>query len=433
MPTIALCMIVKNEEAFLKNAIESAKPLANEIIVVDTGSTDATRQIAQEAGATVYDFKWENDFSKARNFALSMAKSDWILVLDADEQLGKVDIEQIKKIMAAAPADVVAYAFPQRFYTPKEQSQKYGEWHALGEEEKQALSKESSFFTSFSGYYDIKYMTRLFKKTPEIFFQGKVHEDVNPSIGAWHKTQPVKTIVQTQIPLHHFHFLKSQEFVQEKQRWYFELSKEKYKEAKDPKIAIDLAVGYIIYENNPLAAFEHIKQAVQSQENFDKNKEAIISDLMAKNKQLRALNELFQMLDMTKHDTNSILNLAKAYYQIKTYRAAIIVLKKLFDENPQDPLLIEYLGVCYDHIKYTEDAIKVFEHGIIVHPNNASFYFCLGALYEKAKDLGKACAAFDRAIQVGHPMAAGIKQRIEMLKKLQSGEHAHFKITMGNV
>ncbi len=433
MPTIALCMIVKNEEAFLKNAIESAKPLVSEIIIVDTGSTDATRQIAQESGATVYDFKWENDFSKARNFALSMAKADWILILDADEQLRKIDIEQIKKVMAAAPADVVAYAFPQRFYTPKEQGQKYGEWHALQEEEKQSLTSESPLFTNFNGYYDIKYITRLFKRTPEIFFQGKVHEDVNPSIGTWHKAQPVKTIVQTQIPIHHFHFLRSQEFVQEKQRWYFELSKEKYKEVKDPKIAIDLAVGYIIYENNPLAAFERIKEAVQSQEHFDKNKEAVIIDLMAKNKQLRALSELFQMLDMTKHNTNSILNLAKAYYQIKAYRAAIIVLKKLFEENPQDPLIIEYLGVCYDNIKYIEDAIRVFEHGIVVHPSNPSFYFCLGALYEKAKELGKACAAFDRAIQVGHPMAAGIKQRIEMLKKLQSGEHAHFNITMGKV
>lgn len=433
MPTIALCMIAKNEEAFLKNAIESGKPLVNEIIVIDTGSNDATRQIAEECGATVYDFKWENDFSKARNFALSMAKSDWILVLDADEQLTKKEIEQIKKVMAAAPADVVAYAFPQRFYTPKEQGQKYGEWHALKEEEKQALSKESSFFTNFSGYYDIKYITRLFKRTPEIFFQGKVHEDVNPSIGAWHKAQPVKTIVQTPIPIHHFHFLKSQEFVQEKQRWYFELSKEKYKEVKDPKIAIDLAVGYIIYENNPVVAFDHIKEAVQSQENFNKNKEVIIGDLMAKNKQLRLLNELFQMLDMTKHDPNSVLNLAKAYYQIKAYRAAIIVIKKLFEEHPQDPLIIEYLGVCYDNIKYTEDAIKVFEHGIIIHPNNPSFYFCLGALYEKAKELGKACAAFEQAIKCGHPMTAGIKQRIEMLKKLQSGEHAHFNITMGKV
>ncbi len=138
---------------------------------------------------------------------------------------------------------------------------------------------------------------------------------MNPSIGTWHKAQQVKTIVQTQIPIHHFHFLKSQEFVQEKQRWYFELSKEKYKEAKDPKIAIDLAVGYIIYENNPLAAFQHIKEAVQSQENFDKKKETLINDLITKNKQLRAIHELFQVLDMTKHDTNSILNLAKAYHQ----------------------------------------------------------------------------------------------------------------------
>ncbi len=80
-------MIVKNEEWCLKKCLEAAKPLVDEIIIADTGSTDRTAEIAREMGATVLDFPWVNDFSAARNFALDHSDADWNLVLDADEYL----------------------------------------------------------------------------------------------------------------------------------------------------------------------------------------------------------------------------------------------------------------------------------------------------------------------------------------------------------
>ncbi|MGE5402545.1 MAG: glycosyltransferase, partial [Ignavibacteriales bacterium] len=64
-------MIVKNEERYLQECLDSVKAIADEIIIVDTGSTDRTVQIAEQAGAKVYNFIWVNDFSAARNFALS--------------------------------------------------------------------------------------------------------------------------------------------------------------------------------------------------------------------------------------------------------------------------------------------------------------------------------------------------------------------------
>lgn len=82
---LSLCMIVKNEEENLRRCVSKVVDFVDEIIVVDTGSTDKTKIISSEFTDKIYDFKWCNDFSKARNFSISKASGDWILVLDADE------------------------------------------------------------------------------------------------------------------------------------------------------------------------------------------------------------------------------------------------------------------------------------------------------------------------------------------------------------
>ena len=87
MTTISLCAIVKNEEEIIQKCLESVQGFVDEIVIVDTGSTDRTVEIAQEHGARVEHFEWINDFSAARNFALSKVKTDYALVLDADEVL----------------------------------------------------------------------------------------------------------------------------------------------------------------------------------------------------------------------------------------------------------------------------------------------------------------------------------------------------------
>ncbi|WP_026694352.1 glycosyltransferase [Peribacillus kribbensis] len=87
MKTLALVTIVKNEEKTLKRCIDSVKDYVNEIIIVDTGSTDNTRNIALDSGAKVFDYKWRNDFADARNFSIRQSTSDWNLVLDADEYI----------------------------------------------------------------------------------------------------------------------------------------------------------------------------------------------------------------------------------------------------------------------------------------------------------------------------------------------------------
>lgn len=84
---LSLCIIAKNEESTLPKCIRSAKSIVDEVVVLDTGSTDKTVAIASENGAKVYEYEWNNDFSAARNEALRYVTGDWVLVLDADERL----------------------------------------------------------------------------------------------------------------------------------------------------------------------------------------------------------------------------------------------------------------------------------------------------------------------------------------------------------
>ena len=80
-------MMVKNEEKLLPGCLESIKDHVDEIVIVDTGSTDHTVSIAESFGANVYHHPWENHFSKHRNQSMSYAKGDWIFIIDADEEL----------------------------------------------------------------------------------------------------------------------------------------------------------------------------------------------------------------------------------------------------------------------------------------------------------------------------------------------------------
>lgn len=94
MVTFSLCMIVKNEEEVLKRCLESVADLMDELVIVDTGSTDRTKEIASEYTDKIYDFAWTGNFSEARNFAFSKAEGDYIYSADADEVIDQENRER---------------------------------------------------------------------------------------------------------------------------------------------------------------------------------------------------------------------------------------------------------------------------------------------------------------------------------------------------
>jgi glycosyltransferase involved in cell wall biosynthesis len=100
MSSLSLCLIAKNEAHQLARCIESVRGLAEDVLVLDTGSTDGTPELARSLGARVEFFEWCNDFAAARNVALTHIASDWVLVLDADEWLLPGAIASIQKAIA---------------------------------------------------------------------------------------------------------------------------------------------------------------------------------------------------------------------------------------------------------------------------------------------------------------------------------------------
>ena len=107
MQTLSLCMITKNEEKNIKACLDSMVNIADEIIIVDTGSTDRTIEIAKSYGAKVFSYKWNDDFNEARNISLEKATKDWIIVLDGDEVLPKEDGKKLKNIINATSMEAL--------------------------------------------------------------------------------------------------------------------------------------------------------------------------------------------------------------------------------------------------------------------------------------------------------------------------------------
>lgn len=141
--TVSLCMIVKNEEYYLRRCLESISSQVEEIIVVDTGSTDSTLSIARDFGAKVFHYDWREDFADARNFSIKFAKSDYVLVLDADEYL---DCDSVLQ-------DTIK-------------------------------SEKDYYIINFKNYMDDGYISnhqaiRLFKNNRGLKYYGKIHEHLN--------------------------------------------------------------------------------------------------------------------------------------------------------------------------------------------------------------------------------------------------------------
>ena len=100
---VSICIIAKNEEKYIEECLKHLIPYDMEIVVVDTGSNDRTKEIAQKYTDKVFDFTWINDFSAARNFCAGKAANDWILVIDCDEYVEKIDTKLLRMYMQKYP------------------------------------------------------------------------------------------------------------------------------------------------------------------------------------------------------------------------------------------------------------------------------------------------------------------------------------------
>jgi tetratricopeptide (TPR) repeat protein len=143
---LSAALIVKNEERFLGTCLRSLKDLVDEVVVVDTGSADRTRDIATAEGARVYDRPWTRDFAAARNEAINLARGDWILYIDADERVSDGDPDLVRaRLRASRYIGHRVQLRPRPGYTP---------------------------------YWEL----RLFRNHPQLRFRGIIHENIWPAI-----------------------------------------------------------------------------------------------------------------------------------------------------------------------------------------------------------------------------------------------------------
>ncbi len=146
MKSLSLTMIVKNEEKYLSRCLDSVKGIVDEIIVVDTGSSDHTKEIAKSFGARIYDFAWVNDFSAARNFAIEKSYGDWNLILDADEYIINDCRNAVRNFMESGLAIGV-------------------------------IQRSNGFIRDGELQYSKSYLSRLAPKG--ILYEGKIHEQLS--------------------------------------------------------------------------------------------------------------------------------------------------------------------------------------------------------------------------------------------------------------
>ncbi|MFS0559085.1 glycosyltransferase family 2 protein, partial [Brevibacillus sp. 179-C9.3 HS] len=106
MTRLSLCMIVKNEGNCIERCLNSVKHAVDEMIIVDTGSSDDTINICRSAGASVFSYEWNDDFASARNYGLERATGDWIIWLDADEEVDEADAVKLKELLPDTEADL---------------------------------------------------------------------------------------------------------------------------------------------------------------------------------------------------------------------------------------------------------------------------------------------------------------------------------------
>ncbi len=227
-PTLSLCMIVKNEEENLGKCLSLARPHVDEIVVVDTGSTDRTIEIAREYADVFDEIEWPGSFSVARNHSLSLANSDYILILDGDEYIE--DQEAWKRIRnSLGVLDIAALILPVK--------------NLLG---------DSNVVSA-----DLFWQERILRNHADIKYHGSVHNQVMESIME-HAKQTGRHVVRLDAQIVHTGYSLSEEDMVKKYQTRIELLKSEYENPRDEVYrayyAYQLGLIYYIMRRNEEAA-----------------------------------------------------------------------------------------------------------------------------------------------------------------------------------
>jgi tetratricopeptide (TPR) repeat protein len=225
--TLSLCMIVRDEEQMLARCLAAVAPAVDEIVIVDTGSSDATVEIAKSFGAKVIEFEWTGSFSEARNVSFEAATGDWVMYLDADEVLVSEDVEQLRALTGRTWRE--AFYLVETSYT--------GE---LGD-----------------GGAMVNNALRVFRNRPEYRFKDRLHEQIAHTL----PTYVPGRVEQTPVRVTHYGYLGSVRDAKEKSGRNIELLRTQAAESpKTPFLHFNLGSEYLVVGNLD-AAIDELKTA----------------------------------------------------------------------------------------------------------------------------------------------------------------------------
>lgn len=298
-PALSVCMIVKNEESVIKRCLDSIKDIADEIIIVDTGSTDRTIEIAESFGAKIIRHEWKDDFSEARNVCLQNAASDWILTLDADEFIERKDLINIKRIMEFENFD----AFRLTLFNYSNNENDVG-WMRLSEKR-----------GGYSGYLPIE-IARLFRNNKKYRYEGAVHETIENSI-----MKNKGRISSIDIPIHHFGGFD--ETLKEKQLKYLEYSKKRIeKNPDDAKAYCDIAVISFKFLGNIEEAIKNLSKAIEVDKKYIRSY-IILGEIYVYLKKYGDAASCYEkIIKIDNKNSDAYFNLGQIYFELKKYKEA---------------------------------------------------------------------------------------------------------------
>lgn len=464
---LSLCLIAKNEEFHLPKLLESIKTFVDEIILVDTGSTDRTKEIGEKFGASVFDFEWNNDFSAARNHAIDQATGDWVLILDPDEIIAERDGPALRELIHKDQKNT--YLFITRNYINRPSIQ---DWIPCKEE----YPKEEE---GMQGYI-ISYKVRLFPNNPELRFQFAVHEMISVS----DCVEKGYKVFQAPFHIHHYGNVETNPKYMEKQKLYLELGLKKVQEEPDnPQANFELgkqlailgvygkaAVFYAkCLELDPnhkqgnlrfgkllttLGYFEKAKPFLEASLKTGDNKaeshfalghwcqkqrlwkesisyleESIKLDykvprpIQFLGKAYFQLNELgkasqlfLEAIKREENDFESHFLLGAIFFQTRQFEQAGFALAQSLELNPDNFKASSILGATLLALNRKDEAIVQFERVLQSQPENVDALSNLGVMYAQKSDLEKARGLFEKAHSL-QPENEAVIKNFEAIKK----------------
>ena len=391
--TISVCMIAKDEQKYIGKALASIKDHTEEIIVVDTGSKDRTKEIAAQYGAVVYDFPWERDFSKARNFSFSKASKDWLFAMDADEVMAAQDLIRLKNLLKELSNCPCGIQITTRNYIENPHISRWTPCRG-----------EYPEYEITSGWMPSE-KVRLVPNRLGLEFENPVHELLEP--GLKKKGLPV---VISDIPIHHFGSLLNSPRSLRKKEYYLEIGRKKVEEyPKSAKAHFELGVQYNV-SGFPEKAEFYFKKAIELDPYFPDTYFNLGYVYIVMERYTDAEIILKKHLTFDNGNPHTFANLGLALQRLERFKEAEDALLRAIKINPAMIIAYINLAIVYTCTKNFEKAKKCLCAAQKIDPRYSEIYTTMGSVLMSEKDYTAAQKVLLQAVEINPKEYAAFKQ-----------------------